>query len=88
MEYIYLVKLNVLEAVLFSCFNGSLFLLQFRCMRNQTVHMSHHEEMSQLLKNVDSQITKCSSKKPTDSEACQEQQLKVKVCGHCMPLKD
>ncbi|XP_067239735.1 nesprin-2-like isoform X9 [Chanodichthys erythropterus] len=50
-----------------------------RCMRNQIVHMSHHEEMSQLLKNVDSQILKCSSKKPTDSEACQEQQLKVKV---------
>ncbi|XP_067239730.1 nesprin-2-like isoform X4 [Chanodichthys erythropterus] len=48
-----------------------------RCMRNQIVHMSHHEEMSQLLKNVDSQILKCSSKKPTDSEACQEQQLKV-----------
>ncbi|KAK7133211.1 hypothetical protein R3I94_015172 [Phoxinus phoxinus] len=50
-----------------------------RCMGDQIVHMSHHEEMNQLLKNIDSQISKCSSQKPTDSEACQEQQQKVKV---------
>ncbi|XDV42021.1 hypothetical protein PO909_010774 [Leuciscus waleckii] len=50
-----------------------------RCMGDQIVHMSHHEEMSQLLKNIDSQISKCSSQKPTDSEACQEQQQNVKV---------
>lgn len=56
-------------------------------MKDQIVHMSHHEEVSQLLKNVDSQISKYLSQKPADSEACQDQQLKVKVCGHYMPLK-
>ncbi|XP_077075807.1 nesprin-2a [Siphateles boraxobius] len=50
-----------------------------RCMGDQIVHMSHHEEMNQLLKNIDSQISNSSSQKPTDSEACQEQQQKVKV---------
>ncbi|XP_056337531.1 nesprin-2 isoform X2 [Danio aesculapii] len=48
-------------------------------MRDQTVHLSHHEEMSQLLKNADSQISKCSSQKPTDPESCREHQLKVKL---------
>jgi len=55
-------------------------------MGDQIVHMSHHEEISLLLKNIDSQTSKCSSQKLTDSEACQEQQHKVKVCGHYMPL--
>ncbi|XP_050993997.1 nesprin-2 isoform X3 [Labeo rohita] len=50
-----------------------------RSMKDQIVHMSHHEEVSQLLKNVDSQISKYLSQKPADSEACQDQQLKVKV---------
>ncbi|KAG1964263.1 nesprin-2 [Pimephales promelas] len=50
-----------------------------RCMGDQIVHMSHHEEISLLLKNIDSQTSKCSSQKLTDSEACQEQQHKVKV---------
>nr|XP_021324291.1 nesprin-2-like isoform X1 [Danio rerio] len=50
-----------------------------RRMRDQTVHLSHHEEMSQLLKNADSQISKCFSHKPTDPESCQVHQLKVKV---------
>ncbi|XP_016380976.1 nesprin-2-like [Sinocyclocheilus rhinocerous] len=51
-----------------------------RSMKDQIVHMSHHEEMSQLLKNVDSRISsQCLSQKPTDSEACQDQKLKVKL---------
>ncbi|KAK2883496.1 hypothetical protein Q8A67_017133 [Cirrhinus molitorella] len=50
-----------------------------RSMKDQIVHMSHHEEVSQHLKNVDSQISKYLSQKPADSEACQDQQLKVKV---------
>lgn len=55
-------------------------------MKDQIVHMSHHEEMSQLLKNVDSQISsQCLSQKLADSEACQDQQLKVQVCGHYIP---
>lgn len=55
-------------------------------MKDQIVHMSHHEELSQHLKNVDSQISKFLSQKPADSEACQDQLLKVKVCGHYLPL--
>ncbi|XP_016149734.1 nesprin-2-like [Sinocyclocheilus grahami] len=50
-----------------------------RSMKDQIVHMSHHEELSQLLKNVDSQISTFLSQKPADSEACQDQLLKVKV---------
>ncbi|XP_052390559.1 nesprin-2 isoform X4 [Carassius gibelio] len=51
-----------------------------RYMKDQIVHMSHHEEMSKLLRNVDSQISShCLSQKPADSEACQDQQLKVKL---------
>ncbi|XP_051511030.1 LOW QUALITY PROTEIN: nesprin-2-like [Myxocyprinus asiaticus] len=50
-----------------------------RCMQNQIVHRSHHEEMSLLLKNIDSQISKCFSQKLTHLEACQDQQLKVQV---------
>ncbi|KAF4099427.1 hypothetical protein G5714_019553 [Onychostoma macrolepis] len=50
-----------------------------RSMKDQIVHMSHHEELSQLLKNVDSQISKFLSQKPADSEACHDQLLKVKV---------
>ncbi|XP_043093802.1 nesprin-2 isoform X3 [Puntigrus tetrazona] len=50
-----------------------------RSMKDQIVHMSHHEELSQLLKNVDSQISTFLSQKPADSEACQDQLRKVKV---------
>ncbi|XP_052441872.1 nesprin-2-like isoform X3 [Carassius gibelio] len=50
-----------------------------RSMKDQIVHMSHHEELNQHLKNVDSQISKCLSQKPADSEACQDQLLEIKV---------
>ncbi|XP_059369612.1 nesprin-2-like [Carassius carassius] len=50
-----------------------------RSMKDQIVHMSHHEELNQHLKNVDSQISRCLSQKPADSEACQDQLLKIKV---------
>ncbi|XP_051500897.1 nesprin-2-like [Myxocyprinus asiaticus] len=50
-----------------------------RCMRDHRVHRSHHEEISLLLKNIDSQISKCLSQKLTNLEACQDQQLKVQV---------
>ncbi|XP_051954461.1 nesprin-2-like [Xyrauchen texanus] len=50
-----------------------------RCMQDQSVHKSHHEEICLLLKNIDSQISKCFSQKLTHLEACQDQQLKVQV---------
>ncbi|TRY94947.1 hypothetical protein DNTS_013096, partial [Danionella cerebrum] len=50
-----------------------------RCMRDQMKHMSHHDEISQLLKNIDLRISQHLSHKPTDVEGFQEQQLKLKV---------
>ncbi len=87
MEYIYLFKLNVLEVLLFSCpLTVQSFCSNLGPWKDQIVHMSHHEELSQLLKNVDSQISECVSQKPADTEACQYQLLKVKVCGHYLQL--